>query len=88
MPVPTEMVGDTIGPMTHEVDARWTMAYSASLGDTHPCYFDTLDEGGVVAHPMFPVCPEWPVIVEGRVLADKWGITPESPARACMPRTT
>ena len=77
MPVPTEMVGDTVGPMTHDVDARWTMAYSASLGDTQACYFDTLDTAGVVAHPMFPVCPEWPVIVEGRMLADKWGITPE-----------
>ncbi|MDG2024064.1 MAG: MaoC/PaaZ C-terminal domain-containing protein [Actinomycetota bacterium] len=77
MPVPTDMVGDQIGPIKHEVDARWTMAYSAALGDTHECYFDTRRNGGVVAHPMFAVCPEWPVIVESRDLADKWGITPE-----------
>ena len=76
MPVPTSMVGDSIGPMVHQVDARWTMAYAASLGDTHDCYFDTAGRQ-VVAHPMFPVCPEWPVIVEGRDIADKWGITPE-----------
>ncbi len=77
MPVPTDMVGDQIGPIQHEVDARWTMAYSAALGDTHECYFDTRRNGGVVAHPMFAVCPEWPVIVQSRDLADKWGITPE-----------
>ncbi|MBQ28802.1 MAG: hypothetical protein CL434_03170 [Acidimicrobiaceae bacterium] len=77
MPVPTDMVGDQIGPIKHEVDARWTMAYSAALGDTHECYFDTRRNGGVVAHPMFAVCPEWPVIVQSRDLADKWGITPE-----------
>jgi len=53
------------------------MAYSASLGDTQDCYFDTRRDSGIVAHPMFAVCPEWPVIVEGRELADKWGITPE-----------
>ena len=77
MPVPTDMVGDQIGPITHAVDARWVMAYSASLGDTQDCYFDTRRDNGIVAHPMFAVCPEWPVIVEGRELADKWGITPE-----------
>ena len=75
MPVPTDMVGDSISPLIHEVDARWTMAYAASLGDTHDCYFDTTAPGGVVAHPMFAVCPEWPVIVEGRELSDRWGIS-------------
>jgi len=70
------MVGDTIGPLVHEVDARWTMAYAAALGDTQDCYFDTSSRD-VVAHPMFPVCPEWPVIVQGREIADRWGIAPE-----------
>ncbi|HAE54350.1 MAG TPA: hypothetical protein DEB59_05385 [Acidimicrobiaceae bacterium] len=77
MPVPTDMVGDRIGPIRHEVDARWIMAYAAALGDTQDCYFDTRRASGIVAHPMFAVCPEWPVIVQGRELADKWGITPE-----------
>ncbi len=71
------MVGDQIGPLRHEVDARWIMAYAASLGDTQDCYFDTRRAEGIVAHPMFAVCPEWPVIVQGRELADKWGITAE-----------
>lgn len=82
MPVPTNMVGDTVGPIVHEVDARWTMAYSAALGDTHPCYLDTRRSGGVVAHPLFAVCAEWPVIVAGRDGASRWGITPAETQRS------
>src|SRR5690606_32006993 len=40
---------------------RWLMAYSAGLGETDPRYFDTAAPGGVMAHPLFPVCYEWPV---------------------------
>lgn len=35
------------------------MAYSAALGETDPRYYDT--ERGVLAHPLFPVCYEWPL---------------------------
>jgi acyl dehydratase len=35
------------------------MAYSAALGETDLRYFDT--RVGVHAHPLFPVCYEWPV---------------------------
>lgn len=64
MPVSSAMVGSTIAPVTHDVDARWSMAYAASLGDDLERYFDT--SAGVVAHPLFPVCVEWPVIVRSR----------------------
>jgi acyl dehydratase len=37
------------------------MAYSAALGETDPRYFDTSAGAGVMAHPLFPVCYEWPV---------------------------
>lgn len=37
------------------------MAYSAALGETDPRCFDTGAKGGVIAHPLFPVCYEWPV---------------------------
>ena len=66
MVVPTSLVGAQVPAMTHEVDERWTMAYAAALGDHHPIYLDTLRPGGVVAHPVFAVCPEWPVIVASR----------------------
>ncbi len=37
------------------------MAYSAALGETDPRFFDTAAAHGVLAHPLFPVCYEWPV---------------------------
>jgi acyl dehydratase len=36
--------------MAHDIDLRWVMAYSAALGKPER-----------VAHPLFPVCYEWPV---------------------------
>jgi acyl dehydratase len=55
--------------MISEIDARWTMAYAAALGDAMPCYMDTVR--GVISHPMFPVCFEWPVLVAMRALFEK-----------------
>ncbi len=39
------------------------MAYAAALDDLAPCYMDSRDAGNFIAHPMFPVCIEWPVVV-------------------------
>ena len=39
---------------------RWTMAYAAGIDDNSPCYIDTRRAGGITAHPIFPVCFEWP----------------------------
>jgi acyl dehydratase len=60
------IVGEQAGPLEHAVDARWLMAYSAGLGETDPRYYDT--ERGVMAHPLFPVCYEWPVAQPLRAL--------------------
>ncbi len=62
MPLDTAMVGQSTERFCHEVDARWTMAYAAGLGDFNPRYLDT-DTQTVVAHPVFPVCLEWPVLL-------------------------
>ncbi|MEM7325219.1 MAG: MaoC/PaaZ C-terminal domain-containing protein [Actinomycetota bacterium] len=74
MAIPTDLVGTGVAPMEHRVDERWTMAYAASLGDTASCYLDTTAPGGVVAHPVFAVCPEWPVIVAGREDMESRGV--------------
>lgn len=37
------------------------MAYSAALGETDPRYYDTAAPEGVLAHPLFAVCYEWPL---------------------------
>jgi len=79
--VPTSMTGSTTGPLDHAVDARWTMAYSAALDDHLDCYFDTRREGGIVAHPLFPVCPEWPVIVSWGETSVRAGVQPDEARR-------
>jgi len=60
------IVGEEAGPLEASLDARWLMAYSAGLGEADPRYYDT--ERGVMAHPLFPVCYEWPVAQPLRAL--------------------
>ena len=76
MRIPTSLVGSAIGPFVHDVDERWTMAYAAAIGDDLACYLDTSRDGGVVAHPLFAVCPEWPVIVASRDALVQMGVSP------------
>jgi acyl dehydratase len=71
--IPSSLVGAVTEPFHHAVDARWLMAYAAGLGDANPRYLDTLAEGGIVGHPLFPVCPEWPVVLAVRDLARQAG---------------
>jgi acyl dehydratase len=66
MPYPAALVGRRTDPITHEVDARWTMAYAAGIGAQGDCYFDT--RVSVVAHPVFPVCLEWPAVLALRAV--------------------
>jgi acyl dehydratase len=68
MPLRSEVVGLSGEPVVHEIDARWTMAYAAGLGDTRDEYLDTRARGDVLAHPLFPVCFEWPVFLDPKHL--------------------
>jgi acyl dehydratase len=69
MRLPEGLVGTTVGPLVQEIDARWLMAYAAALGDVHAEYLDTTRPEGVIGHPIFPVCYEWPLAVELRTSA-------------------
>jgi acyl dehydratase len=69
MRIPTSVVGITAGPREQEIDARWLMAYAAGLGESAPEYFDTTRPGGILAHPLFPVCYEWPLALDLRAKA-------------------
>jgi acyl dehydratase len=60
MPLDSSLVGTKVGPVEAEVDGRWMMAYAASLDDMLPCYLDTRRAEGIIAHPLFTVCFEWP----------------------------
>ena len=75
MAVTSSIVGLEVPGIVHHVDERWTMAYAAALGDHRPIYLDTLRDDGVVAHPVFAVCPEWPVIVASRDASLAAGLT-------------
>jgi acyl dehydratase len=66
MKLPATLVGASAGPHVHTIDARWLMAYAAALGDTAPEYLDTTRPGGIIGHPLFPVCYEWPVALDLR----------------------
>jgi acyl dehydratase len=60
----SDIVGREAGAHEQRIDARWLMAYSAALGERDPRYYDTA--AGVLAHPLFPVCYEWPATREVR----------------------
>jgi acyl dehydratase len=49
----------------HVIDDRWLRAYAASVGDTRPEFFDLEHSGGIIGHPVFPVCIEWPLVEHG-----------------------
>jgi acyl dehydratase len=61
-----DIVGVSVDPVEQVIDARWLMAYAAGLGETDPRYFDTAAPAGPAAHPVFPVCYEWPVALAVR----------------------
>ena len=67
MPLSPANVGRSTDFIEHEVDARWIMAYAASLGDLNPRYMDTAT-ATVCTHPVFPVCLEWPSVLATRTL--------------------
>jgi acyl dehydratase len=81
MPLPSTIVGNATEPIPSEIDARWTMAYAAALGDLIPCYMDTLAPERIVAHPLFPVCFEWPLFVGARRLPQAPEFTAEEARR-------
>lgn len=61
MPLHANAVGTSIGSLEISHDDRWVMAYAAGVPDERPELFDTAS--GVVVHPLFPVAPEWALII-------------------------
>jgi acyl dehydratase len=82
MPLSSAIVGSASESVPSEIDARWTMAYAAALGNTEACYMDTRAPHRVIAHPLFPVCFEWPLFVGARRLPQAPGLTAEEARRA------
>ena len=82
MALNSSTVGASAEPVIHDVDERWLMAYAAGLGDVLPCYLDTLRPGNIVAHPLFPVCVEWPAVLSMRRQAGALGLTSDEALRS------
>ena len=47
--LPRDIVGVAVGPLAHDIDARWLMAYAAGLGETDARYFETRGTAGPAA---------------------------------------
>ena len=71
-----KIAGTEVGALSTSLDARWMMAYAAALGLDDPRYYDTLAEGGPVAHPLFSVCYEWPAVLalRSKAVRESWAL--------------
>jgi acyl dehydratase len=57
--------GDGITAVEHTVHERYLRAFAAGAGDLSLALFDLDRPEGIVAHPVYPVCLEWPLVVAG-----------------------
>lgn len=66
-------VGRHWGPVEGRLDARWTMAYAAGVGDDSPHYYDTNTHPQPV-HPLYPVSPEWSLLITDVASDELWSL--------------
>lgn len=45
-------------------EERWLQGYAAAVGDASSDVLDLAHPGGIVAHPVFVACPEWPIVLD------------------------
>jgi len=81
VPLTVDALGCTSSPVAHEVDSRWLMAYAASVGALDDVYLNRRRDDGIVGHPLFPVCVEWPAVLAMRDLLTGYGLTREEAGR-------
>lgn len=75
MPIDSSFVGLPAAERAHRADNRWLMAYAAALGHDEAHFLDTTRAGGLVAHPLFPVCLEWDAVLAAQERSSEAGIT-------------
>jgi acyl dehydratase len=61
----TTVGGEDLTSVEHTVDERRLRAFAAGVGDVSAPLFDLDSPDGIVAHPVFPVVLEWPLVVAG-----------------------
>ena len=62
---PRDGGGEGCVSVEHSVDERRLRAFAAGVGDVSAPLFDLDSPDGIVAHPVFPVVLEWPLVVAG-----------------------
>ncbi|MBS1892340.1 MAG: MaoC family dehydratase N-terminal domain-containing protein [Actinobacteria bacterium] len=62
---PVIAAGAGLTSVEHTVHERYLRAFAAGVGDLSPALFDLDSPQGIVAHPVYPVCLEWPLILAG-----------------------
>jgi acyl dehydratase len=62
MKLSSDFVGTPIKEYRCKADPRWTMNYSAAIGETNPIYYNDELPGGIIAPPLFPVAVTWPMV--------------------------
>ena len=60
MSLSAQIIDYEFRPLTHEIDTRWLMGFSAAVGDARDEFFDTGRPSGIIAHPLFSLALEWP----------------------------
>ena len=62
MELDLKYVGTAIKSYKTRVNWRQTTNYAAAIKDSNPRFYNDELKGGVVAHPLFPVVINWPII--------------------------
>jgi acyl dehydratase len=62
---PVTAAGEGLTAVEHTVHERYLRAFAAGVGDLSPALFDLDSAAGIVAHPVYPVCLEWPLVLAG-----------------------
>jgi acyl dehydratase len=59
------VAGEGCTAVEHRVHERYIRAFAAGVEDLSTPLFDLDSPGGIVAHPVYPVCLEWPLVLAG-----------------------
>jgi len=62
MELSSELVKASLKNRTCTVSWRNIMHYAAAINDTNPYYLDDERDGGIIAHPLFPVSLTLPIV--------------------------
>ena len=75
MPMNSSTVGKSTRRFRHVAEKRWLMSYAAGIGEMSANYYDTTKE--LTVHPVFTVCPEWPVVLDAQRVEGSESMTAE-----------